>query len=202
MLDQSQLKQRIIGGIVLVSLATILVPFLMDDPHQEVKILESNVPPWPEDQPLSLIEISEEEFSPIVEPIAQESESPRVLEKPQKPPAIKPVVVEKKSEPVSDPVVKAPVQKTEKKKATVSVSGGKQWEVQVVSYSKKSRKRAERFQQRMEKRGYTVLLKENNKQIRLVTAPVGSSKEAKKLKKQIDRDFRTDKVKSMVRLLK
>ncbi|MBT3473363.1 MAG: hypothetical protein HN454_11125, partial [Gammaproteobacteria bacterium] len=51
MLEQVQIKQRIVGGIVLLSLSIILVPLLMDDPREEVKILESNVAPWPEEQP-------------------------------------------------------------------------------------------------------------------------------------------------------
>ena len=185
MFDQVQLKQRIVGGIVLVALAIILVPFLMDDPRQEVKILESNVDPWPEDPPLNLIEIQEEEFSPIVEPIAQSPVAP-----------VKPA-----SQPKSAPA-KGQAETAAKPKAGSKKASGKRWEVQVVSYGRKSRKRAERFLKRMKDKGYTVTLKETKRTLKLVTQSVGSEKEAKALKKKIDRDFKVDKVNAMVRLLK
>lgn len=192
MLEQVQLKQRLVGGLVLLSLAVIFVPFLMDDPREEVKILESNIPAWPTDQPLNVIEIDEEAFSPIVEPIQQQPALPAINGKP--------AVAEKQAVPVSKPAEKKIVKAEPPKKKPVA-SSGKRWEVQVVSYSRKSRKRAERFLKRMRDKGYEVSLKEG-KRIRLVTAPVGSEKAAKALKKKIDKAFKVDQVNSMVRLLK
>ena len=197
MLEQVQIKQRIVGGIVLLSLSIILVPLLMDDPREEVKILESNVAPWPEEQPLNLIEVNEEEFSPIVEPIAQqpaETTVPAKVASPLK--KIESKVVEKSV--AKKVTAKAPVKELSTKKA----SSGKQWEVQVVSYSRKSRKRAEHFLKRVKQKGYSVTLKEIKKQLRLVTEPLSSEKEAKEMKKKIDRDFKVDQVHSMIRLLK
>ncbi len=204
MLDQVQLKQRIVGGVVLLALAVIIVPLLMDDPRQEVKILESNVEPWPDDPPLNLIEISDEEFSPIVEPIAQQPQSAvpaqPVAKSPQRvqPQSTQPkkVVANKVTEPPK--VVKSVPKPQPKQKAT----SGKRWEVQVVSYSHKSRKRANRFLKRMREKGFQVELKETKRQLRLVTAPLTSEKAAREMKKKIDRAFKVDKVSSMVRLLK
>ncbi len=183
MLDQVRLKQRVVGGIVLLSIAIILVPFLMDDPRQEVKILESNVPAWPEDQPLNLIDIKEEEFSPIVEPVAQGSQPSQ-----SKTPA---PVVERSTASAGNHSTKPQIS-----------ADGKRWEVQVVSYSTKNRKRAERFLKRMQEKGYKVELKGGSKRLRLVTEPLSSNKAAKEMKKKIDRDFKVDKVDSMIRLLK
>ena len=197
MLDQVQLKQRIVGGLVLLSVAIIVVPFLMDDPRQEVKILESNVEPWPDDPPLNLIEISDEEFSPIVEPVAQHPVTAQPAAKSQK-------EATQQNRVVANKVVKPPViDKTTKAAPKASSSaGGKQWEVQVVSYSSKSRKRAERFLKRMKEKGFDVRIKEGKRSLRLVTATLSSEKAAKAMKKKIDRAFKVDKVNAMVRLLK
>jgi DedD protein len=214
MLDQVQLKQRIVGGIVLLSLAVIVAPFLTDDPRQEVKILESNVKPWPDDPPLNLIEISDEEFSPIVEPLAQSPQpasvgSPAAAEQPQRAAAAQKIVantvtqlplVSKTSTQTAPQTVSRAAPKAAPKKQ--SSSTGKQWEVQVVSYGRSSRKRAERFLKRMKEKGFEVQIKEGKRQLRLVTTPLPSEKAANEMKKKIDRTFKVDRVSAMVRLLK
>lgn len=197
MLEQVQIKQRIVGAVVLLSLAVILVPLLMDDPAQEVKILESNVTPWPEEQPLNVIDIDEAAFSPIVEPIAQQPEA----EQPEKGAVTAKTPVAKSAPATTVSKPKAPV-KERSTTAKSSVSSGKKWEVQVVSYGLKNRKRAERFLQRMKQKGYSVELKEIKKTLRLVTKPLTSEKAAKEMKGKIDRDFKVDQVNSMIRLLK
>lgn len=197
MLEQVQIKQRIVGAVVLLSLAVILVPLLMDDPAQEVKILESNVTPWPEEQPLNVIDIDEAAFSPIVEPIAQQPEA----EQPEKGAVTAKTPVAKSAPATTATKPKAPV-KERSTTAKQSPSSGKRWEVQVVSYGLKNRKRAERFLQRMKQKGYSVELKEIKKTLRLVTKPLTSEKAAKEMKGKIDRDFKVDQVNSMIRLLK
>lgn len=202
MLDQVLLKQRIVGGVVLLALAVIVVPFLMDDPRQEVKILESNVEPWPNDPPLNLIEISDEEFSPIVEPVAQQPQSVAPAQAAtSSATSSKKVVANKVVQPpkVTKSAPKPSAKKALDKKAT---SSGKRWEVQVVSYSHKSRKRANRFLKRMKEKGFQVQIKEGKRQLRLVTAPLSSEQAAREMKKKIDRTFKVDKVSAMVRLLK
>ncbi len=201
MLDQVQLKQRIVGGVVLLALAVIVVPLLMDDPRQEVKILESNVEPWPEDPPLNLIEISDEEFSPIVEPVTQQpqpSTSDGKSSAAAAPSNQNKVVANK----VTQPPAKVKPAAASPANSSKSTASDKQWEVQVVSYSSKSRKRAQRFLKRMQDKGFKVRLKEGKRQLRVVTQTLSSEREAKALKKKIDRTFKVDQVHSMVRLLK
>lgn len=197
MLQQVELKQRIVGGIVLVSIAVIVVPFLMDDPRKEVQILESNVPAWPDDLPTTTIELDEKALSPVSQPVVKQPQKPKtkpVVQSPAKPSSEKP------------PAAVKPAAKKVEKLATPAAPSGKQWEVQVVSYGAKSRKRAERFLKRMTEKGYPVELREVTRKgkstLRIVTRPVASRGEAKALKKKIDQAFKADKVQSLVRALK
>ncbi len=201
MLQQVELKQRIIGGIVLVSLAVILVPFLMDDPRQEVKLLESNVPAWPDDLPLTTIEIDEKGFSPIRQPAAPST--PAKKEKPAKP--NRPATTAESDSPTPPSSSKpAPVPAT---KPTAARKSGAKYEVQVASYSEKNRKIAERFLKKMKSKGYQVQLRavtlKGKRWLRLVTTePLQSKQSAAELKQRIDRDFKADGVRSNVRTLK
>ena len=189
MLQKVELKQRIIGGIVLVSLAVILVPFLMDDPREEVKLMESNIPPWPDNLPKTVIEISDDDFLP----------TPKRPAKPK--PASKPV-----SRPVATPKPESKPGKSTPVAESKAKESGKRYEVQVVSYGAKSRKRAESFLKKMQSKGYKVRLSEitrkGKKSLRIVTESLASKKEAKEMSKKIDREFKVDQVKSMVRSLK
>ncbi len=193
MLQKVELKQRIIGGIVLISLAAILVPFLMDDPRQEVRLLESNVPAWPDNLPLTTIEINEEGFSPAPQPVA----SSRPTTAADSSTVTKPIVDLSTAAAPSTAI-------TPDTPAAESADG--RYEVQVVSYSVKSRKRAERFLQRMESKGYQVKLDEGTRKgkrsLRITTQPLPSMKTAREMKRKIDLDFKADKVKSMIRSLK
>lgn len=209
MLQKVELKQRIIGGIVLVSLAVILVPFLMDDPREEVKLMESNVPPWPDDLPKTVIEIGDDDFLP----------RPKPLSKPKSKTASNPVsasapVVDSKSKPTTKADgktkakdgPKAATRKSARVKESKVRDSGKRYEVQVVSYGAKSRKRANAFLKRMQSKGYNVRLSEvtrkGKKSLRIVTEPLASKKEAMEMSNKIDREFKVDQVKSMVRSLK
>ncbi|MBC8520112.1 MAG: SPOR domain-containing protein [Gammaproteobacteria bacterium] len=197
MLQKVELKQRIIGGIVLVSLAVILVPFLMDDPREEVKLMESNIPPWPDNLPKTVIEISDDDFLPTPKRPAK----PKPASKPVSRPVATPKPeVKPKSKPESKPGKSTPVAESKAKES------GKRYEVQVVSYGAKSRKRAESFLKKMQSKGYKVRLSEitrkGKKSLRIVTESLASKKEAKEMSKKIDREFKVDQVKSMVRSLK
>ena len=199
MLQHIELKQRIVGGIVLISLGVIVIPFLMDDPHQEVQILESNIPAWPEDPPLNVIDISEKEFTSVPNPVK--------AAQPQVPAPSKQVKAEPRP---PQPQQKSTVRILESSSSAVkkqsATATGKRWEVQVASYSVKNRKHAQNFLKKMQKKGYKVELKEvtqsGKKRLRLSTLPLSSSKSAKEMKKKIDREFKVDKVNSMIRLLK
>lgn len=197
MLQQVELKQRIVGGIALVSIAVIVVPFLMDDPRKEVQILESNIPAWPDDLPTTTIELDEQAITPLPQPVVEPLQEPV----PQPVAQLSPAPQAKKA-----PAVVEPAPKSINNTAKPATTQGKQWEVQVVSYGAKSRKRAERFLKRMVDQGYPVELREVTRKgkstLRIVTQPLTSRKEAKALKKKIDQAFKGDKVQSLVRALK
>ncbi|MBT3196158.1 MAG: hypothetical protein HN842_11435 [Gammaproteobacteria bacterium] len=190
MLQQVDIKQRLVGGIVLVTLAVILIPFLMDDPHKEVKILKSNVPAWPEDPPLDVINIREDEFTSVPNP----TQLTRVDQPAATPPVAASANTEKSAKPIVPTFEVAPP------------SSGKQWAVQVASYSIRKRKHALRFLKKMQDKGYKVKLSEvtqkGKKRLKLSTLPLSSHQAAKEMKKRIDHDFRVDKVDSMIRRLK
>jgi len=200
-LQKVELKQRIIGGVVLVSLAVILVPFLMDDPREEVKLIESNIPPWPDNLPKTVIEIGDDDFLPTPKPVTSAKQASKpVAEK------ISVTKVKPKPKPKPKPKSKAKFIVKSDDNLTPKDKSGTRYEVQVVSYGEKSRKRAEAFLKKMQKKGYKVRLSEatrkGKKSLRIVTEPLASQKEANAMSKKIDKEFKVDQVKSMVRSLK
>ncbi len=200
-MDHPVLQKRLIGGGVLLLLALIVVPFLMDDPRQEPQLVESNIKSWPQERPRPPIEVDEREFSPVVAPTESDPQEPLIPStteafspppEVEPPPTAIPPVVSTKT--VTPPSLKP--------RSETPTAGEKRWEVQVASYGLSRRSLAEKFLERMKAKGYHVELRKVGSNLRVVTAAVGSSSEARKLKKKIDRDFRVDKVQSMIRRLK
>jgi len=186
MSDKINLKQRIIGGIILVSLTVIALPFLMDEPRPEMQILDSNVDPFPEHLPQTTIKLKQDKFA----------EQPKLK-------AVSTPTVKQEAEPKAAPKAAPKVEhKVEPKVEPKAASKAKSWVVQVVSYRSKSRKRADTFLKKMQKRGYNIKLIEDKKRgmLRLVIDGFKSLATAKAMSKKIDEDFKVDKVKSMVKV--
>ena len=147
MSDKINLKQRIIGGIILVSLTVIALPFLMDEPRPEMQILDSNVDPFPEHLPQTTIKLKQDKFA----------EQPKLK-------AVSTPTVKQEAEPKAAPKAAPKVEhKVEPKVEPKAASKAKSWVVQVVSYRSKSRKRADTFLKKMQKRGYNIKLIEDKK---------------------------------------
>lgn len=72
-------KQRIIGALIIVSLAVIFLPMLFDEPHQERERQTLEIPPEPETRELSIDEPQEPEVTDTEQgsvPAPSENETP------------------------------------------------------------------------------------------------------------------------------
>ena len=161
-----QLKKRLIGATVLVSLAVIFIPMLLEsEPVLDNGITESNIPPQP--QPV----VAEAKLPTIEKQVV---ERPRKLETLQPAPLPQPkpietqpvkkqeqkvVKAEPKPKPKPQPVEKKPVPKVtqqpavEKPKAKSPISS---WVIQVGSFS--SKQNAENLVKELRKSGYAAFM--------------------------------------------
>ncbi len=176
-MDQ-HLKQRIVGAVVLVSIAVIFIPMLFEERSElgELSISETNIPPFPEKKvveavrPLPKIEEIEQQSKPLIkEP---------VLESPS-------VVVEKKEPEVAQPVVSSI---KPEKAVTLALT----YLIQVASFSKESN--AEQFSSQLKKAGYPAFIKSKTDgqrvKYRVVVGPELDKKRAAKSKSEIEKKFK------------
>ncbi len=84
-MDKSRLKQRIVGAIVLVALAVIFIPMILDGGRDELPIFTTNIPPQPEAmKPLQDMQLPKTAEPPpaVVSPMARipiDEHSPKEL---------------------------------------------------------------------------------------------------------------------------
>ena len=159
-MDDINLKQRLVGAVVLVSLAVIFIPMILDGRDPTVNyITKSNIPPKPERDFVSrIIPLNP---SPVPQPEVL-SEAPAAAsvqvdtppaetdtEKPaEKPTAPKPVA-KPRSEPEAEVVAKPEI--VVKPKTGLSA-----WAVQVGSFS--SKENAYALRDKLRKQGFTVFV--------------------------------------------
>ncbi len=153
-MDDINLKQRLVGAIVLVSLAVIFIPLILDGRDQAVNyITKSNIPPKPERDFVSrIIPLNP---SPVPKPEVLE---PDVIPEPV---AVKP---EAKPEPVKEKAAAKPktVAKPEPevvaKPKTVArpKTGLSAWAVQVGSFG--SKKNAYALRDKLRKQGFSAFV--------------------------------------------
>ncbi|MBS8239050.1 sporulation protein [Marinobacter lipolyticus] len=206
------LKQRIIGALVLVSLAVIFVPMLFDEPHSErtsssIKIPEE--PPFPEvdapapevnDAPAYRLEEPEE---PQTSSSSMQSESPQpapsettvdrnesASEEPE--PAAQPVVAEpeQKPQPRDEPeVTAADEDESDPAEYTGALEGA--WVVQLGSFG--SAENARNLRNKVRDTGYSSHLQEiqrgDTTLTRVFSGPFAEKAEAERAKKSLDREF-------------
>jgi DedD protein len=143
---EDRLKQRLLGGAVLVALVVIFVPMLIDEPVERRTLSDHTIPVKPtvkksipdkrvesqkttEPRPVSTMTMPEPEKSPKPEPVVEKKVKPPepkpVVEKKVKPPEPKPVVEKKVKPPEPKPVV------TTKKESTRPSPTA--WIIQVAS---------------------------------------------------------------------
>ncbi|WP_372998001.1 SPOR domain-containing protein [Marinobacter sp.] len=209
------LKQRIIGALVLVSLAVIFVPMLFDEPHSErtsttIKIPEE--PPFPE------VEAPDSELAPApsyglsdsdtIEPVApvnqEDDDSPgyRILEEPvgdeveaevteapESDPAPVPIDQEPASAPAEDAEKPSDAEVPETAEYERSLEGA--WVVQLGSFGNSDN--ARRLRDQVREKGYGSHLQEvvrgDATLTRVFSGPFTSKSEAESAKKALDDAF-------------
>lgn len=205
------LKQRIIGALVLVSLAVIFVPMLFDEPHSErtsnsIKIPEE--PPFPEvdapeppeadapayrleetDEPEPVADRDSQQVQRVEEPVEQAPE-------PQPEPEPEPETAQE--DPVSQPVAdeSRPEQEDDEEPQQAgsaeyagSLEGA--WVVQLGSFG--SADNARNLRNKVRDTGYSSHLQEIQRGdatlTRVFSGPFAEKAEAERAKKALDREF-------------
>ncbi|MDN6318651.1 MAG: SPOR domain-containing protein [Marinobacter sp.] len=202
------LKQRIIGALVLISLAVIFVPMVFDEPHSERTSTSINIP---EEPPFPEVEAPESDIAPppsyqqnqassqepatqdfkIVEndePAAQSASSNSGSAEPEvtKPAAPEP----SKPEPVASKKPEAPV-RTEQTEAEFTRSLKGAWVVQLGSFGNSDNARGLRDEVR--EKGYNSHLQEvvrgDNTLTRVFSGPFSEKSKAEAAKRALDKAF-------------
>lgn len=211
------LKQRIIGALVLISLAVIFVPMLFDEPHSErtsssIRIPEE--PPFPEvEAPLADIpetpayRIEEIDASDEVpeEPVYEESRevteegmlqrsAPATADADPSQESTQPAEPTSNSAQLADPVTDdgqppTPANEAESAEFTRSLEGA--WVVQLGSFG--SSENARRLREKVREKGYSSHLQEitrgDNQLTRVFSGPFAEKAEAERAKQALDKAF-------------
>jgi len=166
------LKERLVGAAVIVILAVIFIPMLLDDTEdQEIVITETNIPPKPENMPLppsvdERIIPADSNFSsriiPVQEEPAVEEVKEPVVQKTEEavPPAEKKETTSPKPAQTAGQKSAAAAGKNDEPATNVGVSA---WVVQLGSFS--SEKNAQELNQKLKQAGFRSFvepLKQNN----------------------------------------
>jgi len=197
-MDQAH-KQRLVGGIVLLSLAIILIPTILDFSQDElVAVPREEMPDAPNVMKMEVLplEIWSERIDPEVDSQSRIVETPSV-ETPSvvkdSPEAAAPAVV---VEPEKKKESKPAVAKVESKPATKAVvtTGASAWVVQVASFSDEPK--AFKLRDSLRKAGITCFIERGRGDAgpiyRVKAGPVLRKSEADQLKKQVDKQTRLD----------
>ncbi len=193
-------KQRIVGAIVLISLAVIFIPMLFDEPHEE---RTSRVLPIPEQPPLSTFTIEEPKPLNLPEPGAQE---PGLVEAPDDAPASYSAAPGEVSSPagsvapsVSSPMKSAPAKEPEAvgapdanavvRESVLDEKGlANAWSVQIGTFA--NHDNAYRLRDRIREsglKGYTrEITSDGQSMVRVFAGPVLTDVDAQKLKTRVD----------------
>ncbi|PXX91951.1 sporulation protein [Marinobacter vulgaris] len=196
------LKQRIIGALVLVSLAVIFVPMMFDEPHSErestsIKIPEE--PPFPEveapepdvaDAPAYRLEESGEDEPASSVPEPSFEEPPREVsevEAPEPAPTVEEPEVSQQQASETEP--EEPVSEEDSAEFTRSLEGA--WVVQLGSFG--SADNARNLRDKVRDRGYKSHLQQvtrgDAELTRVFTGPFAEKAEAEKAKQALDKAF-------------
>jgi DedD protein len=169
------LKERLTGAAVIVILAVIFIPMLLDDTEdQEIVITETNIPPKPENMPTpppaeESIVPPETDFSSRIIPVQEAPAAEEAVQKPEPEEAKKeeaPVPDKKPETSASEPAPvttrqsTAAVSKSEEPATNVGLSA---WVVQLGSFS--SEKNAQDLNQKLKSAGFRSFvepLRQNN----------------------------------------
>jgi DedD protein len=162
--DDINLKQRLVGAVVLVSLAVIFIPLILDGRDPSVNyITKSNIPPKPERDFVS--RVIPLKPSPVPQPevvnpgVAAEPKVAAKLEKDQQPvEAVPPAGKTTKEVADTTPTVVEPEPQVEAKPKTVAKpkTGLSAWAVQVGSFD--SKQNAYALRDKLRKQGFSAFV--------------------------------------------
>ncbi len=167
-----RLKQRLVGAVVLVALAVIFVPMLLDGDDSTMPAFGSNIPAKP-GYHFEPLDIPPREPAPL-------APKPAVIEREDAPPVMTGPVAEVKSDP--------PVEAEEKVTVEPDNTGTMQaWAVQVGSFS--STKNALRLRDRLRVEGFDAFVEElksgGDSVYRVRIGPEASRERAEALKQRL-----------------
>ena len=202
-MDQ-MLKQRLIGAIVLISLAVIFIPMILEGPDDKLSPRTQDMPPPPTIDYQTEVElpvpaepaeptvpteapaasVTEQEASAIPEPSVTEPEPPATQAEPVKAAVVPPAVVK-------------PQPETPPKAAPAPASPGGGWIVQAGSFSQQPNARS--LRDRLKKSGYQAFLQDvksaDGHAYRVLIGPMKDRGAADKLRDKLARE---QKLKAMV----
>ena len=199
-MDKKQLKQRIVGAIVLIGLGVIFIPMILNQSDETSPITGSNIPPKPvelarmpeqtapaqPDVPVAnrnLPQLVDEHTPPVTQIDASISEND----------AVKP------ASPATSTETKKPATKTVESKpktstsvTTNSANKSRAWVVQVASFAEQ--KKAIKLRDRLRKAKHPTFVEsvkgKNGLRYRVRVGPLVKRSKAESLKKKIARQFK------------
>nr|WP_284048094.1 SPOR domain-containing protein [Marinobacter sp. ATCH36] len=195
------MKQRIIGALVLVSLAVIFVPMMFDEPHSErestsIKIPEE--PPFPEveapepdvvDTPAYRIEEPADENQQVAAPEPSIEEPPQPAPTVEEPEVARQDDSEPEPEAEPEPESEEPVKDEDAAEFTRSLEGA--WVVQLGSFG--SADNARNLREKVRDKGYNSHLQQvtrgDAELTRVFSGPFAEKAEAEKAKQVLDKAF-------------
>jgi DedD protein len=152
---ERDLKERIIGAIVLVIFVVLVVPIFLDGPPQAGEIVSERVLlPGQEDQNIKTVVLDRERTEPL--PVANSTEDAagqKALEPAPEPQKPEPQAAEEKS---PARVAQKPEPEPQKPEAQPTASSSGMWAVQMGSFSSKAN--AEKLAADLRKQGYAAFL--------------------------------------------
>ncbi len=207
-----KLKHRIVGGIVLLSVAVIVVPVIfVSDESETAKLSDSTIPPNPQAN-LKTVSIpvinkwEKTELADVVpEPIIRSSqETMNIVRNEEADVSVDPVESESKSDPREQPTVtqtRPGVQKQEptpvlvtpkpKPQMVTIPATGKAWAVQVGSFAERAN--AERLRDKLIKSGYRAFVSKsrakNRNVVRVRVGPELVRSNADKLSRKLQKEL-------------
>jgi DedD protein len=147
--DRLQLKQRIVGAIVLVALGVIFIPMVLNHDDSTSGISGSNIP----EKPRELEQLATQTVPALPPTPAQPTETRQLVDKdtPPLPKATEQLAQETATSPKSETTPPAPTTETTTKPSEPAKTRG--WVVQIASFT--DRKKALQLRDRLRKAKYT-----------------------------------------------
>jgi len=180
------LKERLVGAAVLVILAVVFIPMLLDDTEEtDLVITETNIPPKPEKMPEA---DSEGEFSSRIIPLENETQEQQTTRQDTVPAekviTAEPVTEEAQQEPASDD--DTATETDDRSETTVGLSA---WVVQLGSFE--SEANAQSLNEKLRNAGYTSfvepLKQESGTVYRVRVGPELKRSDAQKIRDKLEK---------------